>query len=229
LIAIFSFAGLAADWRKQPFTEWAPAGVLRILTDSPWTRPKTVALQWRERERRPITYKDIPGADHGKANASLGPLGGIHPPKTKNKLEDRADILLRWVSALPVRHAVAMYKHREQGEKGSLNSLIPPPEKDYVLEVYGLPLELAHAGLETIQNIATSGASLRLRNGRSIKASHSQASVQSDSLAIRIHFPSETPIALDDQELEVAVELQVTSIRERFRLAPMTYMGRLEI
>jgi hypothetical protein len=218
----------AADWNAKPFTAWSQEVARRVLTDSPWTRPKTVSLEWREREQRQITYKDIPGADPSRNTGALGPLGGINPPKTKNRLEDKAGILIRWSSALPIRHATAVFQHHESNGKESINSLIPAPPSDYVLELYGLPLEMGHGGTGLVESIVKESALLRLKNGRVIRPSKVNVLVQS-SLKIEIHFHPAEPITVADQELEFSADLRIFSVRERFRLAPMVYMGRLEL
>ena len=94
------------DWKDSPFPNWSEDSVLRLLTDSPWAKPKSIHFTWTKREDQPISYKDIPGADPNPTIKGGSPVGGIGAPKSK--LPDKADIIIRWVSALPERHAKAL-------------------------------------------------------------------------------------------------------------------------
>jgi len=107
---------------------------MRLLTDSPWAKQKTIRFTWTKPEDRPISYKDIPGADPNPTVKGGSPVGGIGAPKSK--LPDKADIIIRWVSALPERHAKALYRQRdEKTDPRNVSDLIGPPEADYVLEI----------------------------------------------------------------------------------------------
>src|SRR5689334_4918527 len=102
-VTCFAAAVLSAGWKEQQFPHWDDDTVLRMLTDSPWARPKSVRIQWRKRDPRDITYKDIPGADRGNPiPTNVGsPVGGIGAGVPKSHLPDRADLIVRWASALP--------------------------------------------------------------------------------------------------------------------------------
>ena len=84
LFVLLVLTASAADWNSVRFPDWSPETVLRLLTNSPWSKGSSVNIDWYKRELRPLTYKDIPGADHNVAKDSgLGPLGGIGAPKPK--------------------------------------------------------------------------------------------------------------------------------------------------
>ncbi|MBM3785924.1 MAG: hypothetical protein FJW30_16300 [Acidobacteria bacterium] len=217
-----------ADWRSQPFTGWSDDTVLRVLTDSPWAKPRTVAFTWRERQQRPFSYKDVPGADHGpNQNPGLGPLGGIGAPKSS--LKDKADILVRWPGALPVRHATAVYKHREAKQQGSINERIGAPEQDYVVEMFGLPAELAHQGPGVIERVIQDSAQLHLGSGLLMKPVKVVALNQGLTLTIRVHFPRVRTITVKDKDAEFFADGQVFSVRQQFKLSAMMYQGHLEL
>jgi hypothetical protein len=231
-LAVLIFASIAgasaADWKSAQFPEWSDDVVLKMLTDSPWSRPGTVRLTWRERTPRPITYKDIPGADHQRGqNNGLGPLGGIGAPTSS--LKDKADIIVRWASALPVRHATALYKHRESKSQGTINSLIPDADPDYVVELFGLPAELAHQGTGVLEALLKEKAFLRFRSGKAYRPVKVDATIHGLVLSIKLRFARSTPITRADGEVEVLVDGQVFSINEKFRIGSMMYQGHLEL
>lgn len=224
-LVIVACAG--ADWKSRAFPDWPESTVYKLLTDSPWTRPKRVELTWHKREPDKITYKDIPGANHGVGNPQYGPLGGIGAPKPK--LDQKADILIRFSNALPVRHATALFQFREAKGKGTINSFIPAPEDAYVVEIFGVPTEMGHGGTGLVDSIVQRSAYLHTRTGRTLKPERVTTQIRESGLSVRVHFSRREPIQLADDDVEFFADLQVFSVKERFRLASMVYQGNLEL
>ena len=225
-----ALAAPAADWSSKPFPEWSPDTVLRILTGSPWSKGSSANIEWTKREVRPITYKDIPGADHAVAkDTGLGPLGGIGAPKPK--LPIKADLLIRFPNALPMRHAKAMYRLRDEKLPADrLNSLIDAPVSSfYVVEIFGVPSEVAHQGAGSIESLVSRSAYLRTRHGRKYQAARAEVTIQATTLKILVYFPNEEPLKVADEEIEFFADIQLLRCKERFKLSSMTYMGRLEL
>ena len=227
---LLALTAAAAEWTSKPFQNWSSDTVLRVLTDSPWSKGSSANIEWTKREVRPITYKDIPGADHGAVKDSgLGPLGGIGAPKPK--LPIKADLLIRFPNALPLRHAKAMYRLRDEKlPTDRLNSLIDPPVSSfYVVEIYGVPSEVAHQGAGTVESLVSRSAYLRTRSGRKYVASRAAVTIQATTLKILVYFPNEEPLKVADEEIEFFADIQLLRCKERFKLSGMTYMGRLEL
>lgn len=219
----------AADWKDKPFPEWTEDTVIRVVTDSPWAKAKSVRIRWTK-EDRPITYKDIPGNDRNSNAAAVAnnPLGAIGVPRSS--LPDHADIILRWASALPVRQAKALYKLRaDKLDDSKLNALIAAPEEDYVLEIYGLPAEVAHKGPGMVELAAKDSVYLRTRSGRTVRPNKVEARVNALSLTILVHFARTPALEVGDQEVECYGNLQVFEFREKFRLGAMVYLNHLEL
>lgn len=229
LFLLLALTSVAADWNSTRFPDWSPDTVLRLLTGSPWSKGSSVNIEWTKRELRPITYKDIPGADHNTLKDSgLGPLGGIGAPKPK--LPTKADLLIRWPNALPLRHAKALYRLRDEKLSADrLNSLIDPPAPDYVVEIFGVPSEIAHQGTGSVESLISRSAYLRTRGGRTYRPSRVDVSIQPTTLKILIHFPNEEPLRVSDEEIEFFADIQLLRCKERFKLSAMTYLGRLEL
>ncbi len=228
LIFVLAVVGcLNAEWKGRAFPDWDKNAVLKMLVDSPWSHPKTVKLEWRKRDSK-ITYRDIPGADHNPTTPIGSPVGGIGI--NRNTLPDKADILVRWASALPVRQATGLYKQRDGNlSAGALDSLIPPAEADYVVELFGVPAELAHRGAESVEAIALNSAALVTRAGTAIRASRAKALVQGATMTVLLYFPKTTALQPRDEEVECVVDLQIFSLREKFKLSAMVYQGELAI
>lgn len=228
ILLLFVLLAPAGELDSRPYTQWDDKTVLRVLTDSPWAKPQTVSLNWFQRDRKQVTYRDIPGADGTKSNSALGPLGGIGAPKPKYPL--KADLLVRWVSALPVRQATGIYRQREEKlDTIRTNEIIGTAGDDHVLEIFGVPVELAHFGAESVEAIATQSVTLRTASGRVLKPSSAKVAVQGETLAIRVHFPRSLAIRAEDREIEVNADFQIFTLRTKFRLASMLYLKQLEL
>ena len=216
----------ASDWKSTPFPGWNEDTILKLVTDSPWAKGKTVKFTWTRREYQDITYRDIPGAD-GKMPQNIGsPVGGIGG-RPKDRLADKADILIRWASALPIRQAKALYKARD--EKLEVSNATEPAPQDYVLEIFGLPVQVAHQGAQMVEVLATRSITLRTDSGRTLRPLRSEAKVEGDTLTVYVHFSRSSPLTAKDGDMECAGDMQVFEFRQRFRLAAMMYGGRLEI
>ena len=229
-LLVFSIAGVAtpADWDKNQFPNWSEETLLRIVTDSPWAKVQKVDLTWRKRDEPQVTYKDIPGTSPRGASAGAGPLGGIGAPKPK--LPQDADLIIRWAGALPVRQAIALYRQRhERPEIKNPSDLISAPQDGYVIEIFGVPAEVAHSGTESVEAIVQQSAWLRTKAGRTLRPSRVEAKLNGLNLTVLIHFPGREPFRLDDKEIECYADFQVFSVREKFKLSPMVYLGHLEI
>lgn len=203
---------------------------MKLLTGSPWSKGSSVNIEWTKRELRPLTYRDIAGADHNAAkDQSLGPLGGIGAPKPK--LPMKADLLIRFPNALPMRHAKALYRlHDEKLPADRINSLIDAPVSNfYVVEIFGAPSEIAHQGAGSVESLVARSAYLRTRFGRTYHPSHVEVTIQPTTLKILVFFPSEEPLKVADEEVEFFADAQLFQCKEKFKLKPMMYNGRLEL
>lgn len=205
LAAVLTLVG--ADWKSRPFPDWSQDTVLRLVTDSPWAKAKTVRLTWAGKNEQPITYRDVPGADHSAAtpagpSSGPGPLGGIGLPK--RRLPESADIIVRWASALPVRHAKALFRQRDQkADPARLGELIEAPGADYVVEIFGLPVEVAHKGAGSVEVVAREGLYLETKSGRRLRPNRVEVLLQATSLTLLVHFPRTEPIVASDGEIDL--------------------------
>lgn len=228
LVLLLAVPAVPADWKDKPFPNWSDDDVVRMVSASPWAKAKSVTLKWVKDDQRRITYKDIPGNDNSPTVKGGSPVGGIGVPR--DHLPERATFLVRWASALPVRQAKALYKQRDEKLDGArLNELVGTPETDYVLEIYGVPAEIAHLGTGSVELIVSRSAFLRTRTGKKIRASRVEAKLHATSLTIMVYFPRTTPIELSDGELECYADVQIFEVKETFKLGSMMYLNHLEL
>lgn len=228
LLAPWATAAAAAsgaeDWRQ-----WNDRKVLQILTDSPWARRRRVRLEWFRREPAPPRAEDMPGATGPNMRRPDGgnPIGGIGVPRTSLPLE--ADLIVRWVSALPVRQARALYLYRAQTNKlRTLEELLEDEPPDAILEIHGLPAQIAHKGAGSVELVAMQGVRAVLARGRGIAPLKARADLTGLTLNLYVHF-DRSALAASRGGIEVQVDLQIARFKVRFQVSQMYYSGRLEI
>jgi hypothetical protein len=217
-------APAAEDWQQ-----WSDKKVLQILTDSPWARRRKVRLEWFRREPAPPRAEDIPGATGPNMRRPDGgnPIGGIGVPRTSLPLE--ADLIVRWVSALPVRQARALYLYRAQANTvRTLAELFEEEAGDAVLEIHGLPAQIAHKGAGSVELVGMQGVRVIPGRGRAVPPLKARADLTGLSLDLYLHF-ERAALASPRGDLEVQADLQITRFKERFRTREMFYAGRFEI
>jgi len=223
-------AGGDTDWKTKAFPEWNEQSVLRMVTDSPWAKGKRVKLVWQKQVDRPFRVEDVPGTSGPQRErmSGMSPVGGIGVPR--KSLPESADILVRWASALPVRHAKALYQQLSEKQPASgASARMETPPKDYVLELFGIPAEIAHQGPGVVEAHAVKSGELRTTTGRVLKATSAEAKVTGLTMTLKVHFSNAEPLTVADEEVECRVDLQVFEVKERFKLAPMQYQGHLEL
>ena len=233
LLAVSLLILCGADWKTRPFPDWDKDTVLRLVTDSPWAKARNVRLVWTGKNEQPLTYKDVPGADQTAQTPAgpvtgPGPLGGIGVPRSR--LPDRADIIIRWASALPVRHAKALFRQRDKGgDPARASEAIEAPSADYVLEFFGLPVEAAHKGAGSLEIVAREGVKLQTKSGRILRPTKVEVQLQATTAALLVHFPRTEPIEVEDGDIECIADFQIFQVREKFKPSSMLYLGHLEL
>lgn len=220
-----------AFWERKQAAEWSEEEVRRMLTDSPWARVITVPLKLEKpAERGPATWKDIPGAGPTLPDSTPGgmigsPVGGIGAPKPK--LPQQAQIVVRWMSALPVRLALARHKYRD--DAAEVRRPLEREEDFYIIEVLGVPSLVAYRGPELIQTELHRSGYLRTKSGRLLRPDSTYVAVQGLFLGITIRFPKNEPLSVKDGWVECGGRSELFEFRQRFELRRMVYGGRLEL
>jgi hypothetical protein len=224
-------AARAGFWERKKPAEWTGEEVRRLLTDSPWAKVMTVPLKLEKPgERGPATWKDIPGAGPTLPDSSPGgmigsPVGGIGAPKPK--LPQQAQIVVRWMSAAPVRQALARLKY--PGDPGQAQRFAEREETFYVIEVLGVPSLVAYRGPELIQTELHRTSYLSTKTGRLLRPDSTYVAVQGLFLGITIRFPRHEPLSVKDGWVECGGRTEQFEFRQRFELRRMISGGRLEL
>jgi hypothetical protein len=217
-----SAALTAADfWEEKDFAVWSPQQIEKMLTDSPWAKRATIVLGSLQEERSGGFQGGGAGFGGGDGAQRDGGGGGFQGIR-------RITVTVAWVSALPIRQAVA---RRRVG----LDAPIPPDEQRrlgedepfYVVAVVGLPIRVVQGG--TIEEVRERTA-LKPRSKEPIKPEDIRVFPAGDqSVRVEFVFPKSNAITLDDKEVEFVTKMGGADIAKKFGLADMTVRGRLAL
>ncbi len=230
-VVLFCLAGaimlLAADtWRKKAYAAWDEQDVLKILNDSPWAREVSILLgafgTAGGRDDLPTSSSPVAGVG-GNPGGGMGGRSGVNAGMDGSRGAPTARLVVRFVSALPVRQAMMRARYGDAVEKSpAAAKVLSAPDNYYVVALAGLRHPLGD--LQTIKEKST----LRIKG----KEPFGPVQVQVENAMIVMFFPREGhPITVDDGQVEVQVALPglTSPIRCAFKLKDMVYEGRLEL
>lgn len=208
---------LAADsWRKKPYTAWDDADIQKILNDSPWARELDIITGGSS----DVAHSSSPLA--GAGEGGMGGRGGGNAG-TEGSRAPTLRLVVRFVSALPVRQAMMRARYGDQvGDSPAAAKATSTPDNYYVVALAGLPRP--PADVQTIKE----KSSLRAKG----KDPFGPVQVLTEKGMIVLFFPREGhPVVVEDVEVEVQVRLPdlVGPIRRSFKLKDMMYDGKLEL
>jgi hypothetical protein len=207
---------LAADpWQKKPFTAWNDQDVQAVLKDSPWAHELAILIKGRADD---IRDNNPAGGGGGGGGGMGGPGGG---GGDRGSLTN--SLTVRFVSALPVRQAMARQKFGDQvGTSPVVAKNLSTPDNYYVVGIEG------HVPPGDPKDIKAKSA-LKVGKG---KDSITPADVRLENGMIVLFFPREGhPITVEDGEVEVQLALpgQAGPLKRGFKLKNMVYNGKLEL
>jgi len=240
LLFVLASAVLAASfWDEKPPEQWSLQEARRLLIDSPWAKFMTVRLNWEGGvPRGPTTWKElgIPGSGPAgggspRALSTESPVGGLGAPRRTYPHEAR--VILRWVSARPLRYAEQIESRRQQAAAGSQPASGPTfgaeEQRDYVLELVGLPAIVAHRGTSWVEAELARTTVFRTKRRPLIRPEAVETEIRGLYLAIRFRVSREERITLEDEFIECSGETSLFRFQHRFDLRKMVWRGELEL
>ena len=240
---------LAADgkWLSRDPASWTTEQAERVLLDSGWAHQTGAVIQGTkldpELQEIPLptpanapapepSYKsDSYGVDDGKWDGGVSRNRRGEPP--------RLPVVVRWDSALPVRHALLKTRAPESLDtEHSVNT----PERDYIVTVLGLipakktdaasasngaAAEAAEFDLKAVR-IAIAQSSRLVRKGKKpIIPEDVHLDVATGTL--QVYFPRTDAITLDDKEVLFVSRYGRLTVQQKFRTREMVSLGKLEL
>lgn len=222
-VLLASAALTAADfWEEKDFTTWSPQQIEKMLTDSPWAKKATIVLG---------SLREEALGDFQGGGAGVGGGGGETRDSDGGGGEFRGvrriTVTVAWISALPVRQAIARRRAGVDAPVLPDDKRLPEDEAFYVVAVAGLPIRVAQAG--TLKEVLDKTA-LKSKGKAPIKPADIRV-VPDGNQSVRVEFvfPKSNAIALDDKEIEFVTKMGAADITKKFGLADMTVRGRLAL
>ncbi len=255
-------------WEKKDFKTWSEKEVQKILFNSPWAKSLSVPIGppmaampggGRHRGGGMGGGAGIPAGGGGGIEGGGGGGGGMPGAGRRGggmgpgmAMEQTVKVLFRWISALPVRQAIARSRFGDELDTEEAGKILNLQDNRYILAVSGLPRGMAFGGPhrkgrggaegaaqdpEAQRNAAIEQlkqrASLRVKGKDPVHPNHVQLNVQQAAADIYFFFPKGEDggldISLDDKEVEFRLETRQRTLKRKFKLKDMVYKGKLEI
>lgn len=235
-----SLLGAADFWETKKFTDWTDKEVERILKNSPWAQRVDLPMARGMMGGGPgmggpggrLPGGGGPGEEAGGAGGpGGGPGGGLGGPGGVGyEPPPMIPLYLRWMSALPVKQAVARMRFgAEAATSPEATQMLGRDEPAYVMAVEGLPVRALGGPLEQLKE----RAQLRVKGAEPIVPANVQGRQHQGVAEVYFYFPKSEPggreITLEDKEVEFLLKLRMGDVRRKFQLKKMIYNGKLEI
>ena len=193
----------AADdfWVTKPADQWSIEEAEKMLSDSPWAETMTVA--------RGALVEGV----------NVTPVRG----RRGVELTATVDLVIRWMSAQPMKQALARLVDSPRMKKAAAEDL-----RGYVVVVKGVPLGVMELSGETRASLERS-AELRIQGRDPIKASKMGFARDGGAAEIRFMFPEQANLTVADKSAEFRFELGRAKIRHKFDLGKMIYRDGLAL
>ncbi|MCW5977337.1 MAG: hypothetical protein KIT09_04635 [Bryobacteraceae bacterium] len=218
----------AADfWEKRPFPNWSVSDIQKMLTDSPWARPALVPRETLSREASDSEARTggRTGCGSCAVTSSTATVESLRSPELQAPLA----VVVRWLSALPVKQALVKLRFGEEAAGSQAAELLAQAEERYVVGISGLPAALLPDASEEIR----SKAFLEIKNSAPIAAEDAAIRGEGQAVNLVLYFPRQRTggevISLSDREVTVALKLASVGIKRKFKLSDMVYQGKLEL
>ena len=223
-VLLASAALTAADfWEEKDFTTWSPQQIDKMLTDSPWAKKATIVLG---------SLREGGGSGGGFQSGGAGFGGGGGTTDSAGGGGEfsgvrRITATVAWISALPVRQAIARLRAGVDAPVLPDDKRLPEDEAFYVVAVAGMPTRVAQAAS---RNEVVDKTDLKSKRKEPIKPADIRIVPESkETVRVEFVFPRSNAITLDDKEVEFVTKIGAADITRKFTLADMMVRGRLAL
>jgi hypothetical protein len=240
---------IGADfWQQKKFMEWSDKDVNRLLSDSPWCKPVSVALQsgggggggGRGGGRggrgggggMPTTVDASQGSAGGMGGGGRGGggEGGEMGGGGEGGVTPTITVSVRWLTALPVKQANWRSRLGDAVETSAeAKASLEKKEESYIVGLLGLPARMATMEPDKFKEMLKSKTSLNRKGKDPLTPAAVDVRQQDQSLVILYQFAKKDPIVLDDKEVEFSSTIGALSFKKKFKLKDMVYNGDLAL
>jgi hypothetical protein len=144
------------------------------------------------------------------------------------------DLTIRWASALPIKQAFALRRYgKEAGTSPEATKYLSRQEEYYIAQVEGLRMPVDKEALKAACQLHLKNASISPVLVDSSTGTATPGSFGPPPTTYFLVFPKNQPsahqIKIEDDEMEIAVEMQGLKFKRKFKLKDMVFEGKLEI
>ncbi len=213
----------AADfWEEKDFATWSPQQIDKMLTDSPWAKKATIVLGSLKEGGSGGGFQSS-GAGFGGGGGATDSAGGGGEFSGVRRIT----ATVAWISALPVRQAIARLRAGADAPVLPDDKRLPEDEAFYVVAVAGMPTRVAQAAS---RNEVVDKTDLKSKRKEPIKPADIRIVPESkETVRVEFVFPRSNAITLDDKEVEFVTKIGAADITRKFTLADMMVRGRLAL
>ncbi len=235
----------AADfWQSKPFSEWSEKDTQRMVENSPWSKPVSVAIGGTDGPRAGRGRGNRGGNDGMGETAGAGSTGGlIEDPMSnvggRNRNAGGGDVtgpiatatfIVRWQSALPVKEALLKQKYgSEVGASPEAKKVLEADEKVYVIALAGVAGGMLRGDMENIKKALLGATALSAKGKDDLKPVDVQFGKAAKGFEIYFFFPKKIEYSVDDREIEFNSKLESIMVRQKFKLKDMMFDGKLAL
>jgi hypothetical protein len=222
-VLLASAALTAADfWEEKDFTTWSPQQIDKMLTDSPWAKKATIVLGSLKEGGSGGGFQSS-GAGFGGGGGATDSAGGGGEFSGVRRIT----ATVAWISALPVRQAIARLRAGVDAPVLPDDKRLPEDEAFYVVAVAGMPTRVAQAAS---RNEVVDKTELKSKRKEPIKPADIRIVPESkETVRVEFVFPKSNAITVDDKEVEFVTKIGPADITRKFTLADMMVHGRLAL
>ncbi len=242
LLALVTSVGFTADfWTERDFLQWNEKEVRKMLSNSPWSRTVVQTMgggmgRGGGGGGRGGGGGGFPGGGGGGAGGgggggtqTPGGYGGGYGAPGGGGPSMQRNFIIRWMSALPVKQALAKAKYGEEaGTAEEGQKFIGRTETHYVVAVSGFPARMAQVAQREPDRLKQ-GAFLKRKGKGNILPEEVQVRSGEQEAEVFLMFPRTDAITLDDKDVELEMAMGPMTVKRKFKLKDMVYDDKLEL
>ncbi|MEO8658187.1 MAG: hypothetical protein ABI693_06940 [Bryobacteraceae bacterium] len=230
-LPIVFLAAQDLSWKGKPPSQWTEAEAQSILSDSPWSKETSPAIDRTANGRRS-------SGGMGRVGVGMGGMGGPrmggrgggmgrNPSQTDPGADGSGtsrtpapNVTVRWESALPVQEA-----HLKLADSNAPSI----DEASYTIAVTGLPRRLINGDDKDIEKHLKSAGELKRAGKKTIHSTEAEVIEKDSGPVILFKFPRSAEIVKNDGAVEFTATIGSAKLAQSFSLLDMLFNGKLEL
>ena len=221
LLGVWATALYAANfWVNKPYVNWSDKEIERMVNNSPWAQK--IKIGGSLSADVPFEGSAAGGAGGGGGRGggrSRGGSGGGSAPSGGGGRS--LEIYIRWVSAMPVRQAIARLRYGSEVDSAEAVQELQREETSYILSVAPLEINAVREQYKGFKQQAT----LNIKGKAPITPAEVTVRLREDGAAAYFFFPKQQNgqalISPDDREVEFLFNMGTVEIKRAFKLKEM--------